>query len=698
MLLELPKSFVPPCGLANCLSSASSTEGCDLPLSVLWDHGVSRLDLRIPPESGIPWNAGEFANLTLSETRPNGDISSTSAPQDTTEPSVVTAEHRSCFCSGATAHGASEDGLFIRASTKEVSLLGTSETQESSTWICRLSAVPTDAACGRIRNVGTVGAIAAADGVTLFFVLDDAGRRGPERLPGSEGHITVAVDVSSSGFLAAATIYGRVAIWRCRSDHGADVGFGDTVTFDPSLDLSMEDRITQLLFSPSNAKNTLLAVAWWSGRVSLYAFEGRWSLAWTRTCPTHASEPYGTCPGTYLAFSKDSCVLAVASGHGLMTFLSVRGGFIVGKIAKHIGTGTRKDKESAHVKGFASCGNQVLTVVRGSHLLKLTAFPEDSQVAESVRQGEEIERRKGIKAITLFENAVATVSILPHGACIEHRGGVGRKLRKVQLPLGATSLSISSPSDDVPFSSGCLFVTTCAASSSYLLLGMRSLLLVHFAKKKSWSAIVSPSDISKCTVGKHGYRSENGATYRVQYLAACYSAEEQRLRFWNLETLQVYAEVKDPLHGPGSILQDIGCCQNASGTFLCLAYKEFAHGATAMTKRAEIDDFELTFFEHVAGNYKKRFVALCCKSLYRYLALDISHPAPSHARIHGVWCQGSDALVCLKFTDAHYAAIVVAMDGDMPRISSQGAWGSAKVPSTEDFVRNIATSPKFRVG
>lgn len=699
MLTDPPVWYLPPCGLTNCLSSTSLSEDDKVAtLSLLSDRGAVVLNRpTCPPQPlhSTPTSPGPRASPAGCANVCDSDPT-VAAPSEKDFLLCADSAHSRKSCSDgepsdALVHGTGHGGFLIRGTSSFVSLMGDCGRKERRRWSYRLGSSPIDASCAHVDGIGVICAVAARDGVSLFLALDSSESRGPEYLPGSEAHFTVAVDVSSSGFIAAATIYGRVAIWRCRSAPPAYVGFADTVTFDPDLKTPMHDRITQVLFSPAAASTLLLTVAWWSGRVVMYAFDARWALMWSHECPSDPVETFGTCPGTYLAYSGDASVLAVASGHGVLTFLSTDGGYVVGSVK--LGTNDLGARKFEHVKGCASVGEEVLTVLRGSRKLTSTTFPTSDTVAVAVRRAREREREALCPELTLCDKATVRLSFASKSKMLEHRGGNARKLRKIMLPLDAGAVALvddGPPEKPVP---GCLYLTACAASSSYLALVMKSLVLVHFVKKKSWSAIMSPTDVSRCALGK----ILQGTPTTTQYLILCYSLCEQSVRFWDLETLALFSERQEPLQLAG-IVEDVTGCSAGSGRFACLTREKST--ATLDADGSSISDgdtLNFVFFEHSSGSYASRSFEMSERGLLTSLD-NASFPRSAlHVQFYGFWCHGGEAVICLSFSQNVFVALVIVLDGDVLRVSCSGLrvcnddQGCNK-PSSFESARSIATS------
>jgi hypothetical protein len=189
-----------------------------------------------------------------------------------------------------------------------------------------------------LKEIGIVVAIAGACGITIYRA-DSSSRyngpspdtRTPQTLPGSYGHPCVSVAMSSSSFVAAANLDGRVAIWELTPGSGTTLEAGEPIVFESGKDCEIHDRVTELQIARLSSSgrcqglSDVLAVAWWSGRVDLYTFDGAWSFATTlflRNTELHDKINYSVA-GTYVTFSADASVLAVCTRLGDLSFWSV---------------------------------------------------------------------------------------------------------------------------------------------------------------------------------------------------------------------------------------------------------------------------------------------------------------------------------------------------------------------------------------
>jgi hypothetical protein len=402
---------------------------------------------------------------------------------------------------------------------------------------------PCDAACARFKGLGVVVAVVGANGVALHIAPEDA-RPGQSmmpavQLPGSEGHSCVAVALSPTGFIAAATLDGRVAIWKLlKTLDGESLGphsFGDAVVFGPRDDCPMHDRVTQLVFSPPApdfgawpfvSPCPQLAIAWWTGRVDMYQFSHHWSFAWTHKSPQPTTEGYANAPGTYIAFTwstkplstntSDTAplvrpLLALVTGIGCISFLALPDGQFVFSAPVIAASPRRKKRKemqarqhAIHVKGMAAMPGGLVTLVRDASCLSWTPLPTSRDVEEAVsaalrsKKESDVEeaasvalrskkesRSQGFSPACIFSDAEMTITNDIDSQSFRFRRSARKPIR-IPYPLKAKSFLVNRNADTdnalLDRNDGCFVASSVAASTGVLVVLANSLLLVHAQK------------------------------------------------------------------------------------------------------------------------------------------------------------------------------------------------------------------------
>lgn len=521
-MATLPPGYVPPIGLANCLSSS-----------------------RPGPSGGN----GDSAPPTVSL------LSSTSA--------ALILPSQSLRTPAAVAH-ATAPNLTLHVTPSRVTL--TSPSSPDITW--RTPNVPhpasaRDAACATVPSLGVVALVAGSAGVALYTAPAASAPLPPAFLPNSSSHSCVAVDISAtpaSTFIAAATIYGRLALW---SLSGA--AFSSTQAFDAPARAAVHDRVTQVLFS----RNNTLAVAWWSGLVSLYTLTDRWSLSWTHACPPDPHSSFGTCPGTFVAFGP--AVVAAATGHGVVHFLALDGGFTV---SARRAVERRPKSAVTHVKGFCCGDGGVLVLARGNKALVSIAFPASDAVEKSVvaglKQGD-MEQLVSLKPPP-FDRGNVTVRC--REAAVEIVCSEAKRPRVVALPMGAKEIVLGRPGDDRK--SGTLYASSIYATPQCFVVIVKHVVLACGVEVgASWTAAVAPWDVGVVAVAEGPAKDGEEWQEKPELKRSVLSVREDGsvgLR-WDAETGQVLDSCEEPLSFPGVVASAVGCLTH-SGYFACLVSGE----------------------------------------------------------------------------------------------------------------------------
>jgi hypothetical protein len=555
MHFQLPPTFAPPCGLTNCLSSNSGdTRSTTARVSLLTATGAELLAPHARPSEDVTWDGPSK--------------SGTATYEEKTLP-VRTA--------GATAHAVGPGGVVVHAGRRLVCIRRISDGTIVSTWDAPLSFTPRDVACADLEKVGAVAAAAGSDGVWLFSKPGASSRR----LHGTEGHSCVAVNICSSGHLACATVYGRVAVWQWNIDGDSEEAeFIATAAFDPQADYAVQDRVIQVLFAPRSAAKVVLCVSWWSGRVCAYEMDesSRWMLSWTHSCPSDPLESFGTAPGTFLAFNADGTVVAAVAGHGVVQFLAIIGGVVV--CARRV-LPSRRKKAVLYVKGvshsYAGDEDVLLAVVRGHAQIIESSFPPRDMVLgriadEEKRKQSDREEQSGevlyrSEEVTLRGGNGATALLLQLRAA--------KTPRKIPLPLGATDIVLSPPPEDVDaMKPDRLYASSASCCAKYLAIAVKSFILVYDMDASEWSAIVPSCDIHLCGFalrhkgGKTAESlSERGIT--TPDLLVCIAGDGLTARRWSVKDLKPLDAGDASVQLPGVVGSLTGCL-SCSGYFACL--------------------------------------------------------------------------------------------------------------------------------
>lgn len=367
----------PSPGLANCLAASLDSSGGVRAVSVLGDNAAMIIKLDST-------QLGEDALILCSR--------------------------------GSLAHAVSPPGFVVHVSANALAIYSEKNDHYENFLSVSVSPFPPrDVACAILRDLGLTVVMATAKGIIVVCCREADPfhvniRPSPlDHLPGSEVHTCVSVAISTQGYIAGATIDGRLIIWVCDHSRAIPQCFSTVAVFSPCEQNSMQDRITHLEFSPftnnsgkvDDSQTLALAVAWWSGRVDMY-FRGEsgWSSVWT-----HSSKPLpskfkndiqGINPGTYVAFAPNSSVVSVATGQGRITFLTFPDGF---EIATRAGILHSEDNIPCQIKGIAADIAGVLLLSRKYGGLYRIAWPQNDVIAQAISHGMERQKQLAIMSV-----------------------------------------------------------------------------------------------------------------------------------------------------------------------------------------------------------------------------------------------------------------------------------------------------------
>lgn len=651
MPFRLPPSYTPSCHLSNCLSAAASSHVAAPHLSLLAEssaHLISEEPIRGSPDPS-----------SIHVTTP-----------------------------AATAHALGPCGVFVHAGRTSVTVGRAADPGAAAVWSTPLTFSPCAAAAAGGSSGPPIAIVAGCDGAWLFGRSDAP----PARLPGTRGHSCVAVDASATGHIACATVSGRVAVWERVAAIGDDdaepakgVGgeraadgiaeggesaddyeFVPCAVFDPLPDYAQTDRVTQVLFSPvaPEATASVLSVAWWSGRVVCYSLDesGRWLRRWSHRAPPDPHDPYGSAPGTYLTYSADASVLAVAAGHGLLQFLAVECGVLVSAFRV---LPDRPKSLVTHVKGLASLQTEsqrdtAVAVVRGLARFAEIAFPSAAVVQKRVRDDgtrKELElKSKGGRV--LFSSEEVTVRASSVSGFLELELRFAKKPKKCSLPLGATDIVLSQPpKDEASMQPRRIYASGMFCNASYLAVIVKTFILVNDMKKGKWSAIVPHSETLSCAISCRGSGNVNSHvpepstpnTDSGDDMLLCVTSDGLRAHRWSLKTLVPLDGEENRIEFPAAATSVIGCLSN-SGYFatMCRPAEKPITICFIPPEQREIRRVQLPREAEPAGtsadeNAVSRLSAMWCSSTSAVFALS----AVATIGRGGTPC----VLVAVEFTD-----------------------------------------------
>jgi WD40 repeat protein len=564
-------------------------------------------------------------------------------------------------------HSVGHGGVYVLASKTTIFVYDLDKRCLATQFSC-VPALPRDAACANLKEFGLVIAIAGACGITIYhfdcnsrFTGPCSDMRTPHVLPGSYGYPCVSVAMSSSSFVAAANLDGRVAIWEIISESGTTLEFGEPNVFEPGKDCEMHDRVTDLQISRLSCSgrcqglSDVLAVAWWSGRVDLYKCDGAWSFAKTlslRNPETYDKKNYSVAPGTYLTFSADASVLAVCTGLGNLSFWSVPEGILISSspIAE-------RPPGTAHVKGFAAVAAGVVIWLRDMSDVVFASYPEPAHLAFAIAL------HARAKALDSADNAMngtrrvymdvgVQLVICAQLKCMEHRKSGSKKTTRIPFPCHADSIAVGhQPSQmdswAIHNSGYSLAGTHLAASRKYVVFLMNFLVFVYTLDSGEWTVIISRSRLIICAIAE-GF----GDLSRGRVLCA---SEDGRGWRWDLTGLQRIDPPESPLRFHARARSIIGCSRG-TGTFAVIADPP----ACDEQRVDSSSEFSLTLVESTSGS----------DALVRSVRLStcgvtscVGSSFPASAVLAGLWCTGRDAVILLTVAARSFSAFTIDTRG-----------------------------------